>query len=70
MTVFLIMSSIRLFQETVAPAITDSYLAWRGIEATLELAKSNNAKVIVIGNSETGLPLILDTGGESITTTP
>jgi regulator of protease activity HflC (stomatin/prohibitin superfamily) len=61
---------IRLFQETVAPAITDSYLAWRGIEATLELAKSNNAKVIVIGNSETGLPLILDTGGEAITTTP
>jgi prohibitin 1 len=61
---------IRLFQETVAPAITDSYLAWRGIEATLELAKSNNAKVIVIGNSSTGLPLILDTGGEVLTSSP
>lgn len=58
---------IRQFQETVAPAITDSYLAWRGIEATLELAKSDNAKVIVIGNSETGLPLILDTAGKEIT---
>jgi regulator of protease activity HflC (stomatin/prohibitin superfamily) len=52
---------IRDFQHTVAPAITESYLRWRGIEATLELAKSNNAKVVVIGNSETGLPLILDT---------
>lgn len=60
-------SGIRQFQETVAPAITDSYLAWRGIEATLELAKSDNAKVVVIGNSETGLPLILDTAGKGIT---
>ncbi|MGJ8547330.1 MAG: prohibitin family protein [Sulfitobacter sp.] len=52
---------IREFQETVAPAISESYLRWRGIEATLKLAESNNAKVVVIGNSETGLPLILDT---------
>ncbi|HDZ08118.1 prohibitin family protein [Pseudohongiella sp.] len=53
---------IRNFQETVAPAITDSYLQWRGIEATLQLAESDNAKVVVIGNSANGLPLILDTG--------
>jgi len=52
---------IRNFQETVAPAITPSYLQWRGIEATLELAKSPNSKVVVIGNSANGLPLILDT---------
>lgn len=51
---------VRAFQETVAPAITDSYLQWRGIEATIELAKSQNSKVVVIGNSRTGLPLILD----------
>jgi putative DNA methylase len=51
---------VRNFQQTVAPAITDSYLQWRGIEATIELAKSNNSKVVVIGNSRTGLPLILD----------
>ena len=52
---------IRDFQETVIPAISESYLRWRGIEATLNLAKSNNAKVVVIGGSESGLPLILDT---------
>jgi prohibitin 1 len=49
------------FQRIVAPQITESYLRWRGIEATLSLAESKNSKVVVIGNSETGLPLILDT---------
>ena len=52
---------IRDFQKTVAPAITESYLRWRGIEATLKLSGSKNSKVVVIGNSATGLPLILDT---------
>lgn len=52
---------IRDFQETVTPAISESYLRWRGIEATLKLAESPNSKVVVIGNSATGLPLILDT---------
>jgi regulator of protease activity HflC (stomatin/prohibitin superfamily) len=53
---------IRAFQQIVTPAISESYLRWRGIEATLKLAESPNSKVVVIGNSETGLPLILDTG--------
>jgi regulator of protease activity HflC (stomatin/prohibitin superfamily) len=52
---------IRNFQEIVTPAISESYLRWRGIEATLKLAESPNSKVVVIGNSATGLPLILDT---------
>jgi len=51
---------IRSFQEIVTPAISESYLRWRGIEATLKLAQSPNTKVVVIGNSATGLPLILD----------
>ena len=38
-------------------------LQWKGIEATLELAKSNNAKVIVVGGRD-GLPLILNTPGQ------
>jgi hypothetical protein len=32
----------------------------RGIEATIELSKSNNAKVVVIGSGENGMPLILN----------
>jgi hypothetical protein len=31
----------------------------RGIEATAELAKSPNTKVIVVGSGKDGLPIIL-----------
>jgi regulator of protease activity HflC (stomatin/prohibitin superfamily) len=51
---------IRRFQEIVSPAITESYLKWRGISATLDLARSPNAKVVVIGNGPGGLPIILN----------
>lgn len=52
---------IRNFQEIVSNGMSESYLRWRGIEATLDLAKSPNAKVVVIGNARNGLPLILNT---------
>lgn len=52
---------IRNFQEIVSSGMSDAYLRWRGIEATLELAKSPNAKVVVVGNPKNGLPLILNT---------
>jgi prohibitin 1 len=51
---------IRDFQAIVSTGISPNYLRWRGIEATLDLAKSSNAKVVVIG-AQNGLPLILDT---------
>jgi regulator of protease activity HflC (stomatin/prohibitin superfamily) len=50
---------IRDFQQIVSQGISDSYLRWRGIEATLELARSPNAKVVVIGSGKDGLPIIL-----------
>lgn len=54
---------IQAFQQTVTAGISDAYLKWRGIEATLQLATSDNAKVIVIGGGGSeGLPLILNTG--------
>jgi regulator of protease activity HflC (stomatin/prohibitin superfamily) len=40
-------------------SLTDKLLKMRGIEATLELSKSPNTKVIVVGGGEDGLPLIL-----------
>lgn len=40
-------------------SLTSNLLKMRGIEATLELAKSPNSKVVVIGSSEDGLPMIL-----------
>lgn len=40
-------------------SLTDKLLKMRGIEATLELAKSPNSKVVVIGSGKDGLPMIL-----------
>jgi regulator of protease activity HflC (stomatin/prohibitin superfamily) len=40
-------------------SLSEKLLKMRGIEATLELAKSPNTKVIVIGSSKDGLPMIL-----------
>ena len=40
-------------------SLSDKLLKMRGIEATLELSKSPNTKVIVIGSGKDGLPLIL-----------
>ena len=40
-------------------SLSDKLLKMRGIEATLELAKSPNSKIIVIGSGKDGLPMIL-----------
>ena len=63
---------IREFQDIVSSGITDSYLRWKGIEATLELARSNNAKMVIVGGGKGGLPIILGNmdGGASKESTP
>lgn len=50
------------FQRIVSQGISDQLLKWKGIEATAELARSQNAKVVVIGSGKDGLPIIL--GGQ------
>jgi prohibitin 1 len=50
---------IRDFQQIVAQGISPQLLEWKGIEATESLSKSPNTKIVVIGNSKNGLPLIL-----------
>jgi prohibitin 2 len=65
---------IAAFQRTVSQGISESYLRWRGIEATLELARSPNAKIVIDVNPKDGLPIILgnvDTpAGSGITPAP
>jgi prohibitin 1 len=51
------------FQRIVAQGISPQLLEWKGIEATEKLAMSPNTKIVVVGNSKTGLPIILG-GGE------
>ena len=46
------------FQRIVTQGISQQLLDWKGIEATIEIAKSPNAKVVVIGNPKNGLPVI------------
>ncbi len=46
------------FQRIVTQGISQQLLDWKGIEATMEIAKSPNAKVVVIGNTKNGLPVI------------
>jgi hypothetical protein len=47
----------RAFERQVE-GISEKLLEWKGIEATVELAKSPNAKIVVVGNPKPGLPLI------------
>ncbi len=47
------------FQAIVSRGLSDSFLRWKGIEATEKLAASTNAKVVVVGSGKDGLPLIL-----------
>ena len=54
---------IRDFQDMIAAGIEEGLLKWKAIEATLELAESENAKMIIIGAGEEGLPVILGNQG-------
>ena len=41
-------------------SLTDNLLKMRGIEATIKLSESTNAKTVIIGSGKDGLPLILN----------
>jgi regulator of protease activity HflC (stomatin/prohibitin superfamily) len=53
---------IRDFSRTVASGISPELLTWKGIETTEKLSSSPNAKIVIIGNSKNGLPLVM--GGQ------
>ncbi|WP_343329930.1 prohibitin family protein [Polaribacter staleyi] len=43
----------------LSASLTDKILQEKGIQATVELSKSTNSKVIVIGSGKSGMPIIL-----------
>lgn len=55
-------SGLNRYYSLVNSSLSPSLLAWRGIEATVELSQSPNSKVIIIGSGKDQLPIIL--GGE------
>jgi regulator of protease activity HflC (stomatin/prohibitin superfamily) len=50
---------IQQAQRIIDESLTPEILTFEGIKATQELAKSQNAKIVVIGSGKNGLPLIL-----------
>lgn len=51
------------YNQIVGSSLTPDILQWKGVEVSKELATSENAKIIVIGNGPEGLPIILGSGG-------
>lgn len=51
---------IKSFQDTIGSGLTENYLRLTGIQASKELASSNNAKIVIFGSGQSGLPLIFD----------
>jgi regulator of protease activity HflC (stomatin/prohibitin superfamily) len=47
------------YNDRVRRSLSPDVLAWHGIQATQDLAKSPNAKVVVVGAGKNGLPLIM-----------
>jgi len=50
------------FQKIVSEGISPALLQWKGIEATENLAKSVNSKIVMVGNTAGSLPVILGGG--------
>lgn len=69
---------IRDYNNILQSSLSDKILHWKSIQASLELSKSQNSKVVVIGGGKNGLPIFgnipiaaEDTGSEfSITDQP
>lgn len=61
-------NGINKFHKIIDDSLTESILRNKGIDATKELAESDNAKVVIIGGGKDGLPIILNTDSATNTT--
>ena len=52
---------VQLANSIISSSLTDQILRWKGIEATLDVSKSQNSKIVLFGSGKTGLPLLFDT---------
>ncbi len=52
---------IRDYNNTIESSLSENVLKWKGVEATRDISKSPNSKVVIIGGGKDGLPVILDT---------
>ena len=49
------------YQRIITASLSPQFLQFKGIEATQQLAASPNAKTVLVGGGESGLPVILGT---------
>ena len=54
-------AGIRDYNILIESSLSDNVLKWKGVEATRDLSRSENSKVVIIGGGKDGLPVILDT---------
>lgn len=54
---------IKQYQNIISESLSPELLQWKGIMATLELAQSENTKVIIVGSGKDGLPIIFNAEG-------
>jgi regulator of protease activity HflC (stomatin/prohibitin superfamily) len=54
-------AGIRDYNTLIESSLSEKVLKWKGVEATRDLSKSENSKVVIIGGGKDGLPVILDT---------
>lgn len=45
----------------IASSLSEQILRWKGIDATLDVAKSQNSKIVLFGSGKSSLPLLFDT---------
>lgn len=52
---------IREANAIISSSLNEDILLWKGIDATLDVAKSPNSKIVLFGSGKTALPLLFDT---------
>lgn len=52
-------NGIKKYQATISETLSEPLIKWQAVQATEALIQSNNAKVVIIGAGEQGLPVIL-----------
>ncbi len=61
---------IKNYQHIISETLSDQLLKWQGIQATLDLAGSDNAKIVVIGKGmPVSLPIMLGSEAQSVNKT-
>jgi regulator of protease activity HflC (stomatin/prohibitin superfamily) len=52
-------NGLKAANDILNSSLTPQILTWKGIEASTELAKSPNAKTLIMGSSKNGLPVLM-----------